>query len=152
MLYCSTIHGHCIVVLDTSNFSILHCTTLKVHTVYCNRAYPTSVLSHDAFSEVHSMTPLITMHLDILKMINKLPILLALCQQQPGNKHFLWDYNDLYLNSLVKTAPDQDADSKLLPSLVRSLRAFRPPWCLCTEGWLAPTVPFHPDRLSSTIT
>jgi hypothetical protein len=44
MLYCcitslpvypSTIHGRCIVVLDTSDISILHCTTLKVNTVYC---------------------------------------------------------------------------------------------------------------------
>jgi hypothetical protein len=35
-VYPSTIHGHCIVVLlDTSNSSILHCTTLKVQTVYC---------------------------------------------------------------------------------------------------------------------
>ena len=42
--------------------------------------------------------------------------------------------------------------TKLLPSLVRSLRAFRPLWCLCTEGWLAPTIPFPPDLLSSTIT
>jgi hypothetical protein len=36
-VYPSTIHGHCIVVLlDTSNSSILYCTTLKVQTVYCN--------------------------------------------------------------------------------------------------------------------
>jgi hypothetical protein len=35
-VYPSTIHGHCIVVLDTSNISILHCTILKVNTVYCS--------------------------------------------------------------------------------------------------------------------
>ena len=35
-VYPSTIHGHCIeVLLDTSNSSILHCTKLKVQTVYC---------------------------------------------------------------------------------------------------------------------
>jgi hypothetical protein len=43
--------------------------------------------------------------------------------------------------------------TKLLPGLVRSLRAFRPLWCLRTEGWLAPTLPFPPDLPStSTIT
>ena len=31
----SSIHGHCIVVLDTSNISKLHCPALRVHTVYC---------------------------------------------------------------------------------------------------------------------
>jgi hypothetical protein len=30
----STTHGHCIVVLDTSKISILHCTRLKAYTVY----------------------------------------------------------------------------------------------------------------------
>ena len=34
-VYPSTIHVHCIVVPDTSNICILHCTTLKVHMVYC---------------------------------------------------------------------------------------------------------------------
>jgi hypothetical protein len=41
-VYPSTIHGHCIVVLDTSNVSILHCTALKVQTVYCTR-FPCSL-------------------------------------------------------------------------------------------------------------
>jgi hypothetical protein len=37
-VYPSTIHGHCsVVLLDTSNSSTLHCTTLKVQTVYCTR-------------------------------------------------------------------------------------------------------------------
>jgi hypothetical protein len=36
-VYPSTIHGHCIVVLlNTCNSSILHCTTLKVQTMYCS--------------------------------------------------------------------------------------------------------------------
>ncbi len=35
-VYPSTLDGHCILVLDTSNRCILHCTTLKVHTVYYN--------------------------------------------------------------------------------------------------------------------
>jgi hypothetical protein len=34
-VYPSTTHGHCIVLLDSSNKSILHCTILKVNTVYC---------------------------------------------------------------------------------------------------------------------
>ena len=39
LVYPSTIHGHCIVLLGSSNISILHCTTLKVYTgVYC-KAY-----------------------------------------------------------------------------------------------------------------
>ena len=33
----STIHGHCNVVLDTSNISILHCTTRMVNKVYCSK-------------------------------------------------------------------------------------------------------------------
>ncbi len=37
-VYPRTIHGHCIIVLDTSNVGILHCTTLKVQTVYCRSA------------------------------------------------------------------------------------------------------------------
>ena len=30
------VHGHCIVVLETSSNSILHCNILKVNTVFCS--------------------------------------------------------------------------------------------------------------------
>jgi hypothetical protein len=39
-VYLSTIHGHCIVVIHSSKNSILHCTILKVDTVYYR--YPTA--------------------------------------------------------------------------------------------------------------